>query len=75
MSPVNCGKGMAVLGPSGMTIECANMDANGVSEVVDESKACFKCMTDEERETDKTTVWDNFVAWRRTGREHDYDHD
>jgi hypothetical protein len=29
LSPVNCGNGMAVLGPSGMTIECVSMNASG----------------------------------------------
>jgi hypothetical protein len=43
--------------------------------VVEESKTCFNCMTDEERKIDKSRVWDDFVSWHRKGREHDYHHD
>jgi hypothetical protein len=59
---VNCGKGLAILGPSGMTIECVEE----IKEVIEESKICCKCV-EKAKEAQVESAWDRFFAWRRGG--------
>jgi hypothetical protein len=53
---------MAILGPSGTTIECAREDA----EVVEETKICIECVEKADASGDEEeSGWDKWVAWRR----------
>jgi hypothetical protein len=58
--PINCGNGLAILGLSGMTIECAHESA----EIIEESKICCECV--ENGSTDDTeSGLEKWFAWRR----------
>jgi hypothetical protein len=61
-APINCGHGMAILGPSGTTIECAREDA----EVVEETKICIECVEKADASgNEEESGWDKWVASRR----------
>jgi predicted amidophosphoribosyltransferase len=61
--PENCGHGLAVLGPDGLTVECDEQ----IAEVVEESELCSDCKEEEERKGRVRTRWEEWVAWRRGG--------
>jgi hypothetical protein len=61
-APINCGHGMTILGPLGMTIECAREDA----EMVEETKMCIECFEKADASGDEEeTGWEKWIAWRR----------
>jgi hypothetical protein len=62
-APINCGHGMAILGPFGMTIECARDDL----EVVEETKICIECIEkgDASEDEEKESGWDKWISWSR----------
>jgi hypothetical protein len=53
---------MAILGPSGMTIECAREDL----EVVEETKICIECVEKgDASEDEEESGWDKCISWSR----------
>jgi len=70
-TPINCGKGLAILGPSGLTIECPNYHADDVPEQVEE-KLCEQCVKEAVYDGRPGSDWDSFLAWRRK-RDGEYD--
>jgi hypothetical protein len=51
---------MTILGPSGVTIDCAHKDA----EVVEETKICCECI-ENGNENGTESARDKWFAWRR----------
>ena len=70
-SPINCGKGLAILGPPGLTIECPDYDPDNVPEQVEE-KLCEQCVKEAVYDGRPGSDWDSFLAWRRK-RDGEYD--
>jgi hypothetical protein len=58
--PINCGYGLAILGPQGMTIECAHEDV----EEVEETKLCCEC-AERTKEEEGERAWIRWTSWRR----------
>jgi hypothetical protein len=68
-SPINCGYGVAILGPSGLTIECLVFDVNAV---MDESKTCANCVNVGSGE--ENGCWEKWILWwRERGGEYDFE--
>jgi hypothetical protein len=61
---MNCGHGLAILGPCGMTIEYAFENA----EVVEETKLCCEC-ADDANVGEAESAWVKWMSWRRGGKE------
>jgi hypothetical protein len=62
--PVNCGYGLAILGPRSLTIECAREGA----EVIEETELCREC-ADNTNVEEPGSAWIEYMSWRRGGQE------
>lgn len=67
--PVNCGKGMAVQGPTGMQMECPEHDTSGVTEVIKEERVCAECVREGEQADRHDEGWTDWFSWRRKAEE------
>lgn len=61
--PVNCGKGLAVLGLDDMTIEC-NVESR---EAVEENEVCVKGVEEREEPDEEGSTWERLGGWLRWG--------
>jgi hypothetical protein len=64
---VNCGKELAILEPSGMTVQCPDIEVGAIIDVIEETKLCAECLTEEDEEN-VGSAWDRWLSWRRGGR-------
>jgi hypothetical protein len=68
-SPVNCGHGMAIPGPSGLIMECPVTDVTAIS---DERKTCANCVKVDGGEENGS--WEKWILWQRErGGEYDFE--
>jgi len=65
-SAINCGKGLAILGPSGMTIECPVFATAGIREIIEETHECDGCVRHANFGGRRESEWETFLAWRRS---------
>jgi hypothetical protein len=60
-SPINCGKGLTVLGPDGLTVEC-EVESR---EVVEETEAFWKCVDERKESSDNQRARGRVMWWLR----------
>ncbi|KAF2832820.1 hypothetical protein CC86DRAFT_414425 [Ophiobolus disseminans] len=70
--PTNCGKGLAILGPSGLTIECPDYTTSAIPQVINETQECETCIREAVYDGRRASRWDEFLGWRRK-REGEWD--
>jgi hypothetical protein len=50
-----------------MTVQCPDIEVAAIIDVIEETKMCAECST-EEGEEDVGSAWDRWLSWRRGGR-------